>query len=136
MPDGKPPLEITRLTDVKQGRTSEKAPVVSLKSLNYYWFIGSQDITASHWTRTYIDIRDRLLHGDNQRWAYVTVAATVTDNLQAAGRSEEETTGLIEDFIAQIVPRFQPGGKDDDGAGNNTPTAQVGATPVPTPNGL
>ena len=135
MPDGKPPLEVTALTDVRQWHASEKAPPVAVKNLNYYWFIGSHDITASHLVRTIIDIRDRLLHGDNQRWAYVTVAAYVTDNMQVAGRTQEETTRIVEDFIAEIVPKFQPGGSDvDDGAGNNnTPSAKVGATPVPTP---
>ncbi len=134
MPDGKPPLEVTALSDVKEWRASEKAAPVAIKNLNYYWFIGSHDITASHWTRTLIDARDRLLHGDNQRWAYVTVAATVTDNLQAAGRTQEETAKFVEDFIAEIVPAFQPGGKDDE-AGDTTPRAEVGATPVPTPKG-
>ena len=135
--DGKPPLEVTALTDVRQWRANEKASAVAIKNLNYYWFIGSHDITASHWTRTFIDARDRLLHGDNQRWAYVTVAATVTDNLQAAGRTQEETSRLVQDFIAEIVPKFEPGGKDgDDQPGDSTPTARVGATPVPTPNGV
>lgn len=136
MPDGKPPLEVTALNDVRQWRASEKAAPLAIRNLNYYWFIGSHDVTASHWTRTLIDARDRLLHGDNQRWAYVTVAATVTDNLQAAGRSPEETTQIIEDFIAEIVPKFQPGGKDEDEMADNTPKAEVGATPVPTPNGI
>ena len=139
LPAGKPPLEVTALNVVNnhEYRADRNAAPVTLRRLNYYWFIGSQDITASHWTRTFIDIRDRLLHGDNQRWAYVTVAATVTDNLQPAGRTQEETTKIIEDFLAEIVPMFQPGGiDDDDSAGNKTPKAEVGATPVPTPNGI
>ena len=131
--EGKGPLEVTALKDVRQWRASEKSPVVPITNLNYYWFIGSHDITASHWQRTFIDVRDRVLHGENQRWAYVTVAAYVTDNMQAAGRNEEETTRIVEDFIAEIVPKFQPGGADADAdAGDNTPRAEVGATPVPT----
>ena len=43
---------------------------------------------------------------------------------------------IIEDFIAEIVPMFQPGGKDEDAkADDKTPRAEVGATPLPTPNG-
>jgi EpsI family protein len=110
--DGRPPLEVMRLTDVREWRANEKSPAVAVTNLNYYWFIGSRDITNSHWVRTYIDIRDRLLHGDNQRWAYVTVAATVTDNLASGGRNAEDTSKLVEDFISQIVPQFQPGGVD------------------------
>ena len=109
--DGHPPLEVTALTDVRDWRSKENAPSLTITNLNYYWFIGSHDLTPSHLTRTFIDIRDRVLHGDNQRWAYVTVAANVTDNLQPAGRTEAETTRIIEDFIAEIVPLFKkPGG--------------------------
>ena len=131
LPDGQTPLEVTALKDVRQWRANEKSPTLAITNLNYYWFIGSRDNTASHWRRTFIDVRDRLLHGENQRWAYVTVASYVTDNMQAAGRTEEETTRIVEDFIAEIVPKFQPGGSDE---GDNTPRAEVGATPVPTPN--
>ena len=133
--EGQGSLQVTALKDVRQWRASEKSPVVPITNLNYYWFIGSRDVTASHWRRTFIDVRDRLLHGENQRWAYVTVAAYVTDNMQAAGRNEEETTRIVEDFIAGVVPKFQPGGEDaDDKAGDNTPRAEVGATPIPTPH--
>ncbi len=123
--EGQGPLEITALTNVRQGRADEKSPPVTVKNLNYYWFVGSHDVTASHWTRTFIDVRDRLLHGDNQRWAYVTVASYVTDNMQAAGRTQEETTRLVEDFIADIVPRFQPGGADDNSAVERVNTGSV-----------
>ena len=137
LPDGRPPLEVKALTDVKEWRANPQAKPIALTNLNYYWFIGSKDVTASHWQRIIIDLRDRLLRGENQRWAYVTVAATVTDNLQAAGRTQEETTRIVEDFIAEIVPQFQSGGSDeDDRAANNTPQAQIGDTPVPTPTGI
>ena len=134
LPDGKPPLEITALRDVQQMRTAENASAVAVTNLNYYWFIGSHDLTASHWRRTFIDIRDRVLHGENQRWAYVTVSAYVTDNMQLSGRNLADTTRIVEDFIAEIVPEFQPGGSDvDSRTDENTPQAKVGETPVPTP---
>ena len=77
---------------------------VALHNVSYYWFAGHTDLTASHLDRTYIDIRDRILHGYNQRWAYITVSAVVTDNLQKFGRSEEETSRMIEEFIKRLVP--------------------------------
>ena len=73
-------------------------------NLNYYWFVGCADTTASHFQRWLIDKADRLFRGYNQRWAYVTVAATVTENLQRNGRSETETAALVEDFIKGLVP--------------------------------
>lgn len=91
-------LEVVKVVQTKNG---EAIPV---SNLNYYWFVGSTDTTASHFDRTRIDITDRLLHGYNQRWAYFTVAATITKGLKQFGRSEEETSALIEDFIRQVVP--------------------------------
>lgn len=106
--EGTKPLEITKLTDEQDfpGKDGKPLPV---RNLNYYWFIGSHDVTASHWTRTLIDVKDRLLHGENQRWAYVTVATNITDNLLPDGRglNAQQTADLVEKFIAQLVPRFE-----------------------------
>ena len=104
--NGEPPLEVTQLSDERETR-GPGGKTLPWRNLNYYWFIGSHDITASHWTRTYIDVKDRLLHGENQRWAYVTVATNITDNLRVGGRSEAETAELVENFIGRIVPQFQ-----------------------------
>ena len=77
---------------------------VSIHNVSYYWFAGHTDLTASHLDRTLIDIRDRIVHGYNQRWAYITVSAVVTENLQKFGRTEDETSRMIEDFIKRLVP--------------------------------
>ena len=128
--DGRAPVEVTRLTDVREWRTPD-GKTAPLKNLNYYWFIGSKDTTASHWTRTFIDARDRVLHGENQRWAYVTVAAYVTDNLQPGGRNEADTEKMIEDFIGEIVPRFQKPGADT--GEDATPKARSADSADPAP---
>ena len=107
--DSHPPVEVTRLTDVRELPTRE-GKTIPLKNLNYYWFIGSKDTTPSHWARTFIDAKDRVLHGENQRWAYVTVSSYVTDNVEPGGRSEADTAKVIEGLIAAIVPRFQKPG--------------------------
>ena len=100
------PLEITKLTD-EQDFSTRDHKAIAVRNLNYYWFIGSRDVTASHWTRTFIDIKDRLLYGENQRWAYVTVATNITANLRPGGLDADQTAQLAEKFIAQLVPRFQ-----------------------------
>ena len=58
---------------------------IPIHSYTYYWFVGYSDITPSHMTRTMFDLRDRILHGYNQRWAYVTVASTVTQGITRPG---------------------------------------------------
>ena len=80
---------------------------IALRNIQYYWFIGARDITASHWRRTFIDIEDRVLRGENQRWAYVTVASNVTDNIQRFGRSQADTSKMLEEFMSQLVPMLQ-----------------------------
>ena len=77
---------------------------IILRNLDYYWFVGYNDTTDSHTTRNLIDITDRLLRGYNQRWAFMTVAANITDNLQADGLDEKETDEMIQGFIQKLVP--------------------------------
>jgi hypothetical protein len=72
--------------------------------VNYYWFVGWNDITPSHFDRTYIDIRDRVLYGYNQRWAYITIAATVTEGVTKFGKNEQETDADVQEFIQQLMP--------------------------------
>jgi hypothetical protein len=92
----------TRLYNLRNVSRDDKP--VTIYNLSYYWFAGHTDVTASHVERTYIDVRDRILHGYNQRWAYITVSAVITKNLQKFGRSEEETSQMVEDFIQRLVP--------------------------------
>ncbi|MGI9089246.1 MAG: exosortase C-terminal domain/associated protein EpsI [Chthoniobacterales bacterium] len=100
-------LGVTRLHNLR--KVAVDGHTVTIYGLNYYWFVGANDITPSHLQRTYIDIRDRILHGYNQRWAYITVAATVTKGLTQFGRSEEETDALIQQFIAELFPKINEG---------------------------
>ncbi len=106
VPAGTPPLTVTKLSDEKEMHL-DAGHTVALRNVNYYWFVGSQDVTASHWTRTFIDVKDRILYGEAQRWAYITVATNVSDNLKPGGLNAADTARLVEGFIAQIVPRFQ-----------------------------
>lgn len=99
-------LDTTRLANVREVTVSETQRI-PLRNIQYYWFIGSRDNTASHLWRTYIDVTDRVLRGENQRWAYVTVGATVTDNIRRFGRSKEKTTEMLQQFIGQLVPLLQ-----------------------------
>ena len=45
-----------------------------LNTLTYYFFIGHDRITHDHLARTLIDMKDRLLRGMDQRWAYATAS--------------------------------------------------------------
>lgn len=101
--EGRGKLDVKALKVVKVLQL-EDGKQIPISNLNYYWFVGRTDTTASHFQRWLIDKGDRLFRGYNQRWAYITVAATVTQGLKNNGRSETETAALIEDFIKGMVP--------------------------------
>jgi Protein of unknown function (DUF3485) len=98
-------LTATRLHNWRK-LEDNKGNVHTVYNLNYYWFVGYKDITPSHIERFLIDVRDRVTKGYNQRWAYVTVAATVTEGLTKFGRSEKATDEMIQSFIVQLFPQI------------------------------
>lgn len=55
----------------KEGETEryEKYNCVS-----YYFFVGHDQVTNDHLGRTFIDMKDRLVRGMDQRWAYVSAS--------------------------------------------------------------
>lgn len=76
----------------------------NIYSLNYYWFVGFNDLTASHMTRTLYDIRDRLMKGYNQRWAYITVASHLAPRIDGTMLSDADRDLMLQDFISRLAP--------------------------------
>lgn len=105
IPGGKS-LGVTRLQNARTVQTQDKRQL-TVTNLDYYWFIGYKDMTASHLTRTEIDLRDRIMYGYSQRWAYVTIAANVTKGIWRPERTEEQTAAMLDEFIQQLAPRLQ-----------------------------
>ena len=105
VPGGKA-LQVTKLQNRQIIETADKRRF-TLNNLNYYWFIGYRDMTASHLSRTGIDLRDRIVGGYSQRWAYITVVKMVTKGIARPERTEEQTAEMIEQFIQQLAPRLQ-----------------------------
>lgn len=102
-------LRTTRLQNVHNVTAEDGSAPTSIYNLTYYWFVGHTDATGSHFTRTWFDIRDRLLHGYNQRWAYVTVSAVLPTGAENNPRVEEVVDGWIQDFIKQLLPKIRKG---------------------------
>jgi EpsI family protein len=98
-------LPATRLSNFQTSLGANEKPIQH-HNLYYYWFVGHTDVTGSHFERTFIDIKDRLFKGYNQRWAYITVSAVITKDRSRFGRDERETDALIESFISQLVPKI------------------------------
>jgi hypothetical protein len=81
--------------------------------LLYYTFIGHTEITPGHYSRTFRDIRDRVLGGYDQTWAYATfstiVSAKYADqgfNLGATPARDIDQTGeYLASFMRELLPR-------------------------------
>lgn len=99
-------MHLTKLRTLRMIEQPDKRQA-PLYDLNYYWFIGSEAMTPSHLTRTEIDLKDRILHGYNQRWAYVTVTSLVTEHWKRPQRTEQETSSMIEKFVQELAPALK-----------------------------
>jgi EpsI family protein len=100
------PLKATRLQNIRDVPQPNGKPF-RVRDLSYYWFVGHSTVTPSHYKRAWIDIRDRVLKGQNQQWAYVTVTSTITKDFKIFGRNEKQTDELIQAFIKDLVPAVQ-----------------------------
>lgn len=78
-----------------------------IRSQFMYWFVGKNTTTADHKIRIFKTSWDRVFNKTNHRWAYVLVSALVEDSIRPGGRSSEETTEMMKEFIREIVPAFQ-----------------------------
>ncbi len=62
-----------RLLSVQSIPTNEeKTEYVSFNCVTYYFFVGHDQITHDHLGRTFIDMKDRIVRGLDQRWAYAS----------------------------------------------------------------
>jgi len=75
-----------------------------LDSLSYYFFVGHDSVTNDHLTRTLIDMKDRLVLGRDQRWAYVTVS-TLFGKLPWSDRlvTEQEADEMLRVVTAKLA---------------------------------
>lgn len=93
-------LDITRLNAFGYDSEQQRVPRVS-----YYWFVGHDRVTNSHYERTIIDMKDRILKGYNQRWAYVMATIEYgADGTRGSSRSEAEADRLLKNFVGRLFP--------------------------------
>jgi hypothetical protein len=69
-------LTVRRLLSVQSiPINEERIEFLRLNAITYYFFIGHDRITHDHLSRTFIDMKDRLMRGMDQRWAYATTSS-------------------------------------------------------------
>lgn len=77
-----------------------------LNAITYYFFIGHDRITHDHLERTFIDMKDRLVRGMDQRWAYATVSTWFGDVPWLEDEiTEEAADAKLIEFIRDIAER-------------------------------
>lgn len=96
-----PVRELTSMQVVTRADTGEKE---SHHCLTLYFFVGQKEITESHLWRTFIDIRDRVLRGQDQRWAYVSASLWFEDD-EKSPRSRAIVEKEIRQFLTDLADR-------------------------------
>ncbi len=82
------------------------APPKVVKTLTYYFFVGNNSITHSHYERTLIDMKDRLFYGRDQRWAYVQLGIHYDDPELGFFLTEEQADEAAKELLKKLVPRI------------------------------
>ena len=102
-----------RLHSVKSVPGTEEGSVLKYNCVTYYFFVGHDQITNDHLERTLIDMKDRLVHGVDQRWAYLSASMLygklpwVQKEITEA-EADEKLRKFIEEFVANQVD-WRPG---------------------------
>lgn len=100
-------FDARRLLSVKREPSREPGGVaVDYNCVTYYFFVGHDRVTHDHLERTLIDMKDRLVRGMDQRWAYVSVTM-MYGKLPWIGREvgEAEADAKLREFLADLAAR-------------------------------
>lgn len=93
-------IVVKRLHSVQSLPTNEeRTEFVDLDCVTYYFFVGHDRITNDHLGRTFVDMKDRLFKGMDQRWAYVSTSMWFG---KLVGLSEADAEAKLTDFVKRF----------------------------------
>lgn len=100
-------ITLRRLLSVQSIPTNEqRTEFLRLNAITYYFFIGHDRITHDHLSRTFIDIKDRVVRGMDQRWAYATTSSWFGKLPWLAEEvSQEAADAKLIEFIRDMAER-------------------------------
>lgn len=107
-------LENGRSVTVKRLRSVQRIPTnegesgsLELSCITYYFFVGHEEMTNDHMERTLIDMKDRLVKGLDQRWAYVSTSMWFGDLpwMNGVTVTEGEVDGKLTDFLEMFAEK-------------------------------
>jgi hypothetical protein len=65
-------LTVRRLRSTRRSSGVSQGEVQELQCVTYYFFVGHDRVAHDHLQRTVMDMKDRLVRGMDQRWAYAS----------------------------------------------------------------
>jgi hypothetical protein len=101
-------VTVKRLMSRQRISTIQDPPQqLDLNCLTYYFFVGNDRITNDHLQRTLLDMKDRLIHGRDQRWAYVSASMWYGDIpwIKDKPVTEEEAERKLSEFVSQFADK-------------------------------
>jgi len=99
-------ITVKRLKSVQRIPTNEeRSEHLELSCVTYYFFVGHDRITNDHLGRTFLDMKDRLLNGMDQRWAYVSTSMWFGKMpwLDGVEMPEAEVDKKLYDFVSDFA---------------------------------
>lgn len=88
---------------------TEGDPAFPIGFISYYYFVGHKKLSNDHWHRTISDIKDRLINGTDQQWAFIMVsmpyslAKDPTQSEQNKQTADKKIRQLLAELTDQIV---------------------------------
>jgi hypothetical protein len=88
----------------QDSRSKSREAYLKYNCLTYYFFVGHDRVSNDHLDRTLLDMKDRLLRGMDQRWAYVTVTMSYgkIPGEEGEGISETEADAKLVKFLGDL----------------------------------
>lgn len=98
---------LVSIQSVRQAGNREREEYVKYNCLTYYFFVGHDRVTNDHLARTFIDMKDRLVRGIDQRWAYISVSMWYGKVPWIKGTmvSEAEADAKIQKFLIDFCEK-------------------------------
>ena len=82
----------------------ERTQFRELNCITYYFFVGHDRILHDHLDRTFVDMKDRLLRGMDQRWAYASASMWFGELEWLENEvTEEEADQKLRAFLADFA---------------------------------
>ncbi len=69
-----PVKRLLSIQTIQDQRMKDREVYLKFNCLTYYFFVGHDRVSNDHLGRTLVDMKDRLIRGMDQRWAYVSIS--------------------------------------------------------------